>query len=85
MTRPLPPDPYRVVRYVAVGALEGVLGGWVLLGVMLWLDVFGLQSVLERAADRQVAFLMLAAFFAITFSLVGLVWRVMVLLPEEND
>ena len=77
-------DPYRVLRYCAIGALEGMIGGWVLLIVMLWLDLFGLAGLIARSGSST-AIWMLAAFFAITFSLVGLVWRIMVILPNERE
>jgi len=84
MTRPTP-DPYRLFRYVALGAGEGVVAGWVLLLIMIRLDLTGLGGLIHRAADGALALVMLLAFFAITFGMVGIAWRVMVLLPDEED
>ncbi|MEM0944615.1 MAG: hypothetical protein AAGI70_11785 [Pseudomonadota bacterium] len=70
--------------YVALGVMEGVLAGLVLLLAMLLLDTLGLASLIERSADGPLALRLLAGFFAITFGMLGLAWRVMVLLPDEE-
>ncbi len=78
------PDPYRLFRHVALGAGEGIVAGWVLLMIMLRLDLMGLGALIHGSADGATALVMLLGFFAITFGMVGIAWRVMVLLPDEE-
>jgi hypothetical protein len=79
------PDPYRLVKYVALGAGEGVVAGWIFLMAVVKLDLMGLGGLLDRSPDGAVAILMLLWFFGITFGMVGIAWRVMVLLPGEKS
>jgi hypothetical protein len=79
------PDPYRLVRYVALGAGEGVFAGWAILMAVVKLDLMGLGGLIDRSADGALALVMLLGFFGITFGMVGIAWRVMVLLPDEPD
>ncbi|MEM7506437.1 MAG: hypothetical protein AAF415_06805 [Pseudomonadota bacterium] len=78
-------DPYRLVKYVATGAIEGVLAGWAFVGILLALDMMGLRSLLANADSGQLALLMLFLFTGITFAMAGIAWRVMVLLPDEEE
>ena len=77
------PDPYRLVRYVALGAAEGIVAGWAIVLILVRLDIGGLGARVAGMGDGPLALLMLLAFFAITFGMVGIAWRVMVLLPDE--
>jgi hypothetical protein len=79
------PDRYRLVRYVALGAGEGVFAGWAILMTVVKLDLMGLGGLIDRSADGALALVMLLGFFGITFGMVGIAWRVMVLLPDEPD
>ena len=83
--RPRKPDPYRLMKYVALGAGEGIVAGWILLMLMVKLNIQGLGDLLDRSEDGALALIMMLAFFAITFGMVGIGWRVMVMLPGEND
>lgn len=78
-------DPYRLVKYVALGAGEGVFSGWIVLMLVVKLNLLGLGGLLDRSADGGLAMVMLLGFFGITFGMVGIAWRVMVLLPDEPD
>ena len=78
-------DPYRLVKYVARGAAEGVVAGWVTLLALKYIDIGGLQHLIHEHPDGPLAFVMMLAFFGITFGMVGIAWRVMVLLPDEKD
>lgn len=79
------PDPCRLVRYVALGAAEGVFAGWIVLMIVVKADMMGLGDLIHRSADGALALVMLLGFFGITFGMVGIAWRVMVLLPDEKD
>ena len=77
-------DPYRLVKYVLMAALEGIAGGWTFLLILLWTDIGGLGTLVYSSADRTVALITLLMSFGVTFGLVGLGWRIMVMLPEED-
>jgi len=78
------PDPYRVFRYVALGAAEGIAAGWTALLILLRLDIGGMGRLIETSQNGVTALLMLLGFFAITFGMLGIAWRVMILLPDEE-
>lgn len=78
-------DPYRLMKYIAVGTIEGILAGWALVAILIAVDLMGLRSLAVSAADGQLALLMLFLFTGITFSMAGIAFRVMVLLPGEED
>lgn len=77
-------DPWRLVRVVATGAADGIAAGWILLLCMVELDFQGLGTLVKGAEDGALGLVMLSFFFGITFGMVGIAWRVMVLLPEEE-
>lgn len=77
-------DPYRLVKYVLNAALEGIAGGWTLLLILLWFDIAGLGTLVHSASDQTVPLVILLMSFGVTFGFVGLCWRIMVLLPEED-
>lgn len=78
-------DPYRLCRYVALGAGEGVVAGWIVLMAVIKLNLMGLDDLIDGSADGPLALVMLLGFFGATFGMVGIAWRVMVLLPDEKD
>lgn len=78
------PDPWRLVRFVAISAGDGIAGGWTLLLLLVELDIQGLGTLVKTQPDGALAMAMLAGVFAITFSMVGIAWRVMVILPDTD-
>ena len=82
-------DPYRPVKYLALGGGDGVVAGWIILLILMKLDAVGLGvglgDLIDRSADGPLALILLLWLFGITFGMVGIVWRVMVLLPDEKD
>ncbi len=78
-------DPYRLMRFVFRHALTGVMAGWTVLLALLWLDIGGLGDRVHSSPDGWLVTLMLAGAFGTTFSLVGIMWGVLVLLPDEPD
>ena len=73
------------MKYVALGAGEGIVAGWIVLLLLVKLNIQGLGDLIHGSPDGALALVMLLAFFAITFGMVGIGWRVMVLLPDEED
>jgi len=82
--QPPPHDPMRLVKYVAISALDGVAAGWTFLLILLWADIGGLGTLVHGSEHSVVALITLLLSFGVTFSLVGLGWRIMVLLPDED-
>ena len=75
-------DPWKLVRFVLVSAGDGVAAGWLILLAFVELDLQGLGTLVKGQPDGALAMVMLTAVFAITFSMVGIAWRVMVILPD---
>lgn len=80
-----PEHPYRLIRYIAGGAVEGVAAGWAILLVVLQANLMGLDDLIDGSADGPLALLMLLWFFGATFGMVGVAWRIVVLLPDQDD
>ena len=79
-----PPHEWFLPIYVLIGALEGAIAGWVFLGMILWFDIMGLGGLIDRVDAGFLMFQLAVVFFAVTFGMVGIAWRVMVLLPDEK-
>lgn len=77
-------DPGRLVRYVAMAAAEGVAAGWAFLLALLWLDIGGLGTLVHGSEDATLALVILLMSFGVTFGFVGIAWKVMVMLPDEE-
>jgi hypothetical protein len=82
--RPTPYDPWWLVKYVLVSAADGVAAGWTFLLILLWTDIAGLGALVHGSSDGVIALAVLLLSFGITFSLIGIGWRVMVLLPRDD-
>ncbi|MEM8791893.1 MAG: hypothetical protein AAGE80_09745 [Pseudomonadota bacterium] len=78
-------DPYRLTKYVAVGAIDGVLAGWAFVSGLLYFDVYNLWTMASAQAEGPLITLIFFLFSGITFGMLGIAWRVMVLLPDEDD
>ena len=75
-------DPLWLVKYVAVSAADGVAAGWTFMLILLWLNIAGLGDLVHGSESGPVALLIMLVSFGVTFSYVGIAWRVMVLLPR---
>ena len=78
-----PHDPTRLLRFVARHAINGVVAGWVCLLLLIWLDVGGVGTMLDGSSSGDLATAMLAIGFGATFSLIGIGWGVLFVLPDE--
>ncbi|MEO1492247.1 MAG: hypothetical protein AAFV19_08870 [Pseudomonadota bacterium] len=74
----------RLPVYMAIGALEGAMAGWVVLGLLMALDVQGIATLIRGTDAGFLMFQLAVVMFAITFGMLGIAWRVMVLLPDET-
>ena len=77
-------DPWWLVKYVMLAAAEGIAAGWTFLLILLYADIGGLGALVHGSAHGPTALVILLVSFGITFSFVGIAWRVMVLLPDEE-
>ena len=78
-------DPYRLMKFVAVGAGDGIAFGWFMMLVMKWMDVAGIGTLIESSPSGPLAMLLMLIWFGITFGMVGIGYRVMVVLPHTED
>lgn len=77
-------DPNRLVRYIAVGAGDGIAVGWALLLLAVEMDVQGIGTLMKTAEVGGLALAVTAGMTAVTSGMIGIAWRVMVLLPGEE-
>lgn len=78
-------DPYRLVKYVAKGAGEGICAGWITFLILKYLNIGRIGDLIEGSEHGALVYVMALVFFGITFGMMGIAWRIMVLLPEEDD
>ncbi len=57
----------RLLRFLAVNALIGIVVGWVLLAALILLDVARLGQLLWASEDRVTTIILAAAGFGVTF------------------
>lgn len=77
-------DPARLMRFVAVGAGDGIAVGWLLLLLAVEMDVQGFGTLVKTAEAGPLALGIMALFVAVTSGMLGIAWRVMVLLPDHD-
>ena len=58
---------YPLLRFLIRSLAEGVAVGWSLLLVLLWADINGFGTLVRSSPSKEIATLMLAVMFAITF------------------
>lgn len=78
-------DPYRLMKFVAVGAGDGIAFGWFMLLVLKWMDVAGIGALIDGSSSGPLAMVLMLIWFGITFGMVGIGYRVMVVLPLLDD
>ncbi|MEL7154468.1 MAG: hypothetical protein AAFN51_11890 [Pseudomonadota bacterium] len=78
-------DPYRLMRYTLLGVGEGVVAGWVTLLLFKNLDIGRVRSLIDGSDQGGLVLVVALALFGITFGMLGIAWRLMVLLPDEPE
>ena len=78
-------DDYRLMRYTMLGACEGMISGWIILLALKHLDVMRIGTLIQGSDQGALVLVLALAFFGITFGMLGIAWRLMVLLPDEPD
>ncbi|MEL6267185.1 MAG: hypothetical protein AAFR52_16315 [Pseudomonadota bacterium] len=79
-----PTDPLWLLRTLAIGAGDGIAAGWTVLLIAVEMDVNGIGTLLKTGDGGALGFLVLALLSAVTFGMLGIAWRVMVILPDER-
>ncbi|MEM6438494.1 MAG: hypothetical protein AAF763_02185 [Pseudomonadota bacterium] len=79
-----PYDPHKLTRFLLHHAANGVAAGWIVMLLLLWLDVGGLGALITGSDQRELVTAMMAGAFGTTFGVVGIVWGVLVVLPQED-
>ncbi len=74
----------RAIGFLARHLLAGSIGGFVLGGLILWTDTFGLASLIFASSQKTLALVMMFFGLFITFGGTGMAWGVMGL-GEERD
>ena len=74
----------KLVRFVIVNSLIGVLIGWFVAAGVVYFNVFGFGDVLMHSQSRLVAVFILAMSFGTTFGF-GFLTTAILLLPEDKD
>ena len=78
-------DPYRLMRYTLLGACEGIVAGWITLLLFKHLDIGRIGSLIDGSDQGALVLVVALGLFGITFGMLGIAWRLMVLLPEEPE
>jgi divalent metal cation (Fe/Co/Zn/Cd) transporter len=72
------------MRFVFIGAGDGIAAGWALLLVAVEMDVQGLGALLKTTEAGPLALAVMAGGVGVTAGMLGIAWRVMVLLPDSE-
>lgn len=67
-----PRHDWRLLRFLLRHCATGIAAAWALLLGLLWTDVAGIGSLIDRGAQGWIGLLMLAAAFAATGGAVGM-------------
>lgn len=78
-------DPNWLMKFVAIGAADGIAFGWLVLLTFSWMDVMGIGTLLHESRSGLLAMVIMLIQFGITFGMVGIGYRVMVVLPTLKD
>jgi hypothetical protein len=72
------------MRFMVRHALTGVMAGWTVLLLLLNFDIGGLGALIDRSASPDGWTAAMALLFGSSFGMIGIVWGVLVLLPDEE-
>lgn len=74
----------KLVRFVIVNSLIGVVIGWLVAAGLIWFNVGGFGEIVLHSRQRGVALFILAMSFGVTFGFAFLATAV-ILLPRDKD
>ncbi len=78
-------DDYRLMRYTALGAGEGIIAGWITLLLFKHLDIARIGTLIDGSDKGAIVMVAALVLFGTTFGMLGIAWRLMVLLPDEPE
>ena len=74
----------KLVRFVIVNTLIGVVIGWFVAAGVIYFNVFGFGDVLMHSQSKLVAIFILAMSFGVTFGF-GFLTTAVLLMPTNKD
>ena len=74
----------KLIRFVLVNSIIGVLIGWMIAAALLWMNVSGLGDMFMRSDAKPVIVALLGMSFGVTFGFAYLSTAVM-LMPTSKD
>ncbi|MDN2583734.1 hypothetical protein [Aquibium sp. ELW1220] len=74
----------KLIRFVVVNSLTGMLIGWLVAAGLIWFNIGGFGELVWHSRQRMVALFILAMSFGVTFAFAFLATALM-LLPGDKD
>jgi hypothetical protein len=74
----------KLIRFVVVNSVAGILIGWLVAAGLIWFNVGGFGELVWHSRQRGVALFILAMSFGVTFAFAFLATALM-LLPGDKD
>lgn len=74
----------KLIRFVVVNSLVGIVIGWAIAAALLWMNVSGLGDMFMRSDAKPVILALLGMSFGVTFGFAYLATAVM-LMPTGKD
>lgn len=74
----------KLIRFVIINSLIGILIGWVFSGAMLYFDVGGIGQLFMRSTDKLVILFLLGISSGVTFGFAYLTTAIL-LMPTDKD
>ncbi len=74
----------KLIRFVVVNSVTGILIGWLVAAGLIWFNVGGFGELVWHSRQRGVALFILAMSFGVTFAFAFLATALM-LLPGDKD
>ncbi|QBK30326.1 hypothetical protein [Roseitalea porphyridii] len=74
----------KLIRFVVLNSIVGILIGWAIAAALLWMNVSGLGDMFVRSDSKPVILALLGISFGVTFGFAYLSTAVM-LMPTGKD
>ncbi len=74
----------KLIRFVIVNSLIGVLIGWLVAAGLIWFNVGGFGELVMHSSQRAAALFILGMSFGVTFGFAFLA-TALILLPRDKD
>lgn len=74
----------KLIRFVVINSIIGIVIGWAIAAALLWLNISGLGDLYMRSDSKPVILALLGMSFGVTFGFAYLATAVM-LMPTQKD